>query len=350
MLRPFPAPDTVQRMAHGAFWTSVTVLALIHCGSALAASQKFIVPERQVTELAPVFGTVEGVRILPARARIAGTVQKLDVKEGDFVGSGEELAIVADSTLLSRQAALAAAIKGAEAQRLEAQQNFTRVQRLIGVGAVSQSAFDQARSALHVAESTLASDIAQHETIARQIAQGAVLAPHAGLVIHTPVSAGSVMMPGDIVAEIAEAPFRIRLAVPERYTRFVKKGALIRVDGSELGIDHTMFGRIDEIKPAISDGRVIAYASVPDLPDRFVGIKVAVLLPAQKHRAIVIPASYILTLSGSDYVLMQEKTGAVIDVPVQRGAARPSPQMPNGIEILSGLRRGDVLVEPKAEE
>jgi len=87
---------------------------------------------------------------------------------------------------------------------------------------------------------------------------------------------------------------------------------------------------------------------VPDLPDRFVGIKVQAWLPAQEHSAIVIPAPYIVTLSGSDYALVREPNGEVINVPVQRGAARPSPDMPDGVEILSGLHQGDILVEPKA--
>ena len=36
----------------------------------------------------------------------------------------------------------------------------------------------------------------------------------------------------------------------------------------------------------------------------------------------------------------------MIDVPVQRGQPHPTPDMPDGIEILSGLRAGDVLVGP----
>jgi hypothetical protein len=36
----------------------------------------------------------------------------------------------------------------------------------------------------------------------------------------------------------------------------------------------------------------------------------------------------------------------VIDVPVQRGRALPRPDMPDALEILSGLKAGDVLVRP----
>ena len=40
------------------------------------------------------------------------------------------------------------------------------------------------------------------------------------------------------------------------------------------------------------------------------------------------------------------KGDEVIDVPVQRGRELPRPDMPDALEILSGLNNGDVLVRP----
>ncbi len=305
------------------------------------------VHSQTITELAPVFGTVEGVRTLPARARIAGTVAQIDVHDGDQVAAGQIIATIADSTLVTQLTTLDAEVKGARAKLAEAQLNFSRTQRLVGQGAVSRASFDQARSALGVAQSALAAALSQRNTIAKQIDQGAVRAPHGGLVLHTPIAAGSVVMPGDVVAQLAQAPFRVRLAVPERYSRFVHPGVLIRVNGAELGVARTLFGTINDIKPAITDGRLIAYATVPGLPSHFVGVRVEVSLPAQTHQAIVIPKNFVLTLSGSDYAELRQASGGVIDVPIQRGAARPTPAMPNGVEILSGLHNDDVLVLPK---
>jgi RND family efflux transporter MFP subunit len=329
------------------------IMALtIPVGGALAAPVPttptlFTVKSQNVTELAPVFGTIEGVRTLPARARISGTVAQIDVHDGDQVTAGQTIATIADSTLVTQLTTLDAEVKGARAKLAEAQLNFTRTQRLVGQGAVSRASFDQARSALGVAQSALAAALSQRNTIAKQIDQGAVRAPHGGLVLHTPIAAGSVVMPGDVVAQLAQAPFRVRLAVPERYSRFVHPGALIRVNGAELGVARTLFGTINDIKPAITDGRLIAYATVPGLPNHFVGERVEVSLPAQTHQAIIIPRNFVLTLAGSDYIKLREANGTVIDVPIQRGSARPTQAMPTGIEILAGLHNNDVLVLPK---
>ena len=62
-----------------------------------------------------------------------------------------------------------------------------------------------------------------------------MLAPAAGRVLKVPVTVGSVVLPGDPVATIAEQNFVLRLRVPERHARFLKAGDTVRIDGDELG-------------------------------------------------------------------------------------------------------------------
>ena len=58
------------------------------------------------------------------------------------------------------------------------------------------------------------------------------------------------------------------------------------------------------------------------------------------------PGSFIVTRFGIDYARVRTDANAVIDVPVQRGRQRPRPEMPDALEIFSGLKAGDVLVRP----
>jgi hypothetical protein len=74
---------------------------------------------------------------------------------------------------------------------------------------------------------------------------------------------------------------------------------------------------------------------------------VRVLIPAGEREAIVIPARYIETRYGVDYVRLVRAGDAVIDAPVQRGGALPTEASPDGVEILSGLAPGDVIVLPE---
>ncbi|OIQ68673.1 hypothetical protein GALL_497310 [mine drainage metagenome] len=172
-----------------------------------------------------------------------------------------------------------------------------------------------------------------------------MLAPAGGRVLKKLVAVGSVVLPGDPIAMIAEQDFKLRLRVPERHARFLKAGDKIRVDGAEFGDQTPKSGVIDLVYPQIEDGRVIADATVPGLGEYFVGDRLRVWISGGSRTAFVIPSNYVTTRFGIDYVKIRQ-ADRTIDVPVQRGRDLPSPEFPNGLEILSGIRPGDQLVQP----
>jgi multidrug efflux pump subunit AcrA (membrane-fusion protein) len=181
--------------------------------------------------------------------------------------------------------------------------------------------------------------------IQQQLNEGQVLAPAGGRVLKKLVAVGSVVLPGDPVAMIAQQNFKLRLRVPERHARFLKAGDKIRVDGAEFGEQISKTGVIDLVYPQIEDGRVIADASVENLGEYFVGDRLRVWISGGERTAFVIPSSYVTTRFGIDHVQLRQGD-RTIDAPVQRGRDLPSPELPNGLEILSGIRAGDQLVQP----
>jgi hypothetical protein len=155
-----------------------------------------------------------------------------------------------------------------------------------------------------------------------------------------------VILPGEVVATIAEQNFVLRLRVPERHARFLKAGDTVRIDGEELGASGAQFGTIRLVYPQIEDGRVIADAAVANLGDYFVGERIRVWVSGGERGSIIVPGSYIITRFGIDYAHVRKDAETVIDVPLQRGRELPRPDMPDALEILSGLKAGDVLVKP----
>ena len=137
----------------------------------------------------------------------------------------------------------------------------------------------------------------------------------------------------------------LRLRVPERHARFLKAGDPVRIDGEELGASKATFGAIKLVYPQIEDGRVVADAQVGGLGDYFVGERIRVWVSSGERDTVVVPASFIVTRFGIDYGRVR-KGNDIIDVPVQRGRDLPRPDMPDALEILSGLKSGDVLVKP----
>ncbi|MDI1346720.1 MAG: efflux RND transporter periplasmic adaptor subunit [Pseudolabrys sp.] len=310
------------------------------------AVETFTVAPKQVADEKAVFATVESSNVIPARARIGGTVAQLAVKEGDRVTQGQVVGIVGDEKLVLQMKSLDAQIAGLEAQLAQSQADLTRAEDLFAKGTIPKIRLDEARTASNVATNAHRARIAERSVIEQQLTEGQVLAPAAGRVLKVPVTAGTVILPGESVAIIAEQHFVLRLRVPERHAQFLKAGDPVRINGEEFGKSGAQFGTIQLVYPQIEEGRVIADAAVAGLGDYFVGERIRVWVSAGERSSIIVPAAFISTRFGIDYARVGKDAQTAIDVPVQRGRDQPRPDMPDALEILSGLKAGDILVKP----
>ena len=288
-----------------------------------------------------VFATVESPNVVPARARIGGTVATLSVRQGDAVTPGQVIAVVGDDKLLLQINSLDAQIAGLQSQLAQAQTDLQRAETLFRQGVGPRTTMDQARTAVEVATAALRARTAERAVALQNLQEGQVLAPVAGRIITVPITRGTVVLNGDTVATVGEQPFMLRLRIPERHAMSLKVGDPVRVDAAQLGTGEGTIGRISLIYPRIEEGRVVADAQVADLGNYFVGDRVRVWIEAGKRQGYVVPPAFVHTRFGIDYVRLHRTDGGAVDVPVQRGEPRPE-----GLEILSGVRAGDVLVQP----
>ena len=321
------------------------VLVVAALNASAAVGETLTVALRPVADEKAVFATVESISVVPARGRIGGTVVQLNVREGDPVTSGQAIATIGDDKLALQMKSLDAQIDALQAQASQAQIDFTRIEGLVERGTLPRIRLDEARTALNVADNGLRAKTAERAVVQQQFNEGQVLAPAGGRVLKKLVAVGSVVLPGDAVAMIAQQDFKLRLRVPERHARFLKAGDTIRVDGAEFGDQSSKSGVIDLVYPQIEDGRVIADAIVENLGEYFVGDRLRVWVPSGERMAFVIPSNYVNTRFGIDYVGIRQDD-RTISAPVQRGRNLVSPDLPNGLEILSGIRPGDRLVQP----
>lgn len=323
----------------------LVALAAATLQASLATAETLTVARHVVTDEKAVFATVESISVVPARGRIGGTVVQLHVKEGDRVTAGQAIATIGDEKLGLQMKSLDAQIEALQAQANQAQIDFTRIEGLVERGTLPRVKLDEARTALNVAENGLRAKTAERAVINEQLNQGQVLAPTEGRVLKRLITIGSVVLPGDPIVTVAQQNFKLRLRVPERHARRLKAGDKVRVDGAELGGEAAKWGVVDLVYPLIEEGRVIADATVEGLGEYFVGDRLRVWISGGARPAFIVPAGYVTTRFGIDYVRLQ-KGGGVIDVPVQRGPELPTPALPDGLEILSGIRAGDQLVRP----
>lgn len=318
---------------------AVLVAALAAAAPALAA-ETFVLSQQTVLEWKAVYGRVEARDLVPARARIGGTVVELLVSEGDEVEAGARIAVVRDDKIEFQIAAIDAQLRALEAQLVRAQAELDRGRSLVERGVITAQRLEQLVADVDVTRNQIAATQAQRSVIVQQGEEGEVLAPASGRILTVPMTKGAVIMPGEPVATIGGGGFFLRLAVPERHSSDLEEGARIRI--TTAGAEKE--GRLAKIYPRIENGRVIADVEVDRLDDAFVDARVLVEVPVGMRRALLVPETALVTRSGLDFVRVMaggrevERVVVPGETVMRDGAAY--------VEILTGLADGETVIVP----
>jgi RND family efflux transporter MFP subunit len=323
----------------------VALAACLLCCAQARAAADFVVQTTPAADEKAVFATVESTETVPARVRTAGTIAALAVRRGDEVRQGQLIATVGDPKLVLQEAGLRDEIAALHAQLAQTKADLQRSETLVLTGATPRMLRDQLRTQVQVQQNTIQARMAQLQVVAQQMTEGQVLAPTSGRVLDLPYTEGTVVTAGESVASIAVSGYVLRLRVPEEHARFIKPGDQIRVDDAALPGGGSATSRIALVYPQIKDGRVVAEAQVAGLGAYFVGQRVLVWVAGGVRPRVVVPANLLVTRFGLDYARLVAP-GGIVEVPVQRGQPANLPNMPDGIEILSGLCAGDRLAPP----
>lgn len=330
-------------------WTGMTLALVV---ATLLASQagaaEFTVKPIERPDYKAVFGRVESRDLVPARARLGGTILSLSVEEGSAVKAGDVVAVVVDDKLALQLGALDARLKALDAELRNANADLERAQKLLESGVVPRKQVEGFQTRADVLTNQRAAAEAERSVLAQQRSEGEVIAPAPGRVLSVPVTEGSVVMAGETIARIAGGGYFLRLSLPERHAGQVKTGDEVLVGRrgmTDIG-DKTPAGRGKVIKvyPEIDGGRVLADVEVEGLGDFFVGERTRVWIPVARRQVLAVPEQALVTRSGVDYVRVALPAGEA-EVPVIAGEGFEENGQPF-VEILTGLRDGDTVVLP----
>ena len=341
----------------GTWAAALAALSLLGCrGESTVAKKQPSAPPliahtvevRQVDDLKAVIATVRSKKVVDARVRTPGTVVSLRIAEGAHVEAGQILGVVADPKIALRLRASDAQIAGLQSRVATTKAELDRVTDLQKKGIAPQSRLDQAKTAYDLVTNELVAARSERAVIEKQAEEGQVLAPSAGRILRVPVTEGSVVLAGESIATIAANEYLLRLEVPERHARSMRKGDTIKVGERGLDPDQqaVLDGRIVQVYPEIQSGRVVADAEVDGLGDFFVGERILAWISGGKRNAIVVPRELIFKRFGLDYARVAGKDGATTEVVVQLGQAQSPDAASQHVEVLAGLRPGDRLVRP----
>ena len=329
--------------------SSVTLAAMLAAFAPVPAhaseftARTVIIPERKA-----VFGQVQSRTVVPARARIGGTIREVTVSEGSEVKEGQVVATVVDEKIALELGAAEARIREVRSQLDNAGTEFERAEQLLLRGIAPQGRVDQAKTQFEVSANQLAAAEAGKAVLEQQAREGAIAAPATGRVLTMPITPGSVVMPGEEIARIATGQYYLRLSLPERHAAEIAEGATVLLGQRGLGrgteAESQREGRIAKVYPEIAEGRVIADVEVDGLGGYFVNERTVVWIPVGTRSAVAVPPKAVVTRHGVDYVTVTTAEGKT-DVAVILGETFVNVEGLR-VEILTGLRDGDKVVIP----
>ena len=282
-------------------------------------------------DVAAEIATVDQAQVL---ARIPGILTSLSVREGDLVRKGQVIGRIVDSQLGYQSGAYGAQAAAAQAQAAQAAAELERVRFLNQNGVYAKARLEQAQAAASAAQAQVRAAQAQQAAVGAVAGQGALVAPADGRVLRADVPAGAPVAPGMPIAVITAGPTIVRLTMPESLAGKVRPGAQVMADGRT--------GRVVKVYPAITAGQVMADVDMPGIDNSTIGRRVAAKVETGARKALLVPANYVTSRYGIDYVTVLAKDGSAAQVPVQTA---PSPES-GKVELLSGVAAGDTLIAP----
>jgi RND family efflux transporter MFP subunit len=288
------------------------------------------VAPRDLARSVVVTGSVEPVRTIGVNALLAGTVLTVHVQEGDRVRQGQLLA-----ELDARETG--AQFERAQAVLANAQTIFERNQQLIANKIITDTEFEQSRSAYEVAKSDA-------EVWRTRLAFTRITAPSAGVVTAKMVEAGSAVSPNQRVFDLADVSLLVvRVQVSELDVVHVRPGAAVAVafdayPGTEV------VGRVRRVFPsADAQSRLVPVevalgAAPPGVLVRPGYLARVAFALDRRSGALAVPAAAVGVGDDGAYVFVVE-ADSVVRRDVGLGLTADG-----WVEVARGLRQGDLVV------
>jgi RND family efflux transporter MFP subunit len=314
-------------------------------------------------------GTIRSRTEVQLAARIVGRILTFTVRAGDRIKAGDTPVTLDDAELrmalnqakervAGAQAGLSAAAERAVQARSAlglATVEVERYRTLAAQKAVALQALDAAEDAYRQAVSRMAQAeqghvAAQADARAAMEAQrqsetvvgyASIVCPMDGVVSERLADPGDLATPGNTLLRIFD-PTRLLLEAP------IREGLVARVKvGDKLPITLDALGRtleaeVREIVPSVDAGSrtFLAKLCLPPAEDVMPGMFGTVSLSLGERQALLVPEAALARAGQLEYVNVAEggRTTRVL--------VRTSPAAPGRVEVLAGLKAGDVVVLP----
>ena len=271
----------------------------------LARSDVVLAQTRTLAQGLPISGALKAADSAVVKARVAGELQGLAVREGDSVQAGQVLARIAPTEVQARLQQAVEQAGAAQAQIDIAQRQFANNQALVDQGFISQTALDTSRATLTAAQSTHRAALAA-AAVARQTVADAVLrAPISGVVSQRLAQPGERVAVDTRVLEIVDIrrmELEASVSAADAVALRVGQTAQLHIEGSAS--DAQIAATVARINPSTQAGSrsVLVYLAVAPAPGLRQGLFAEGTLGTAQVATLAVPVSALRTDKPLPYV------------------------------------------------
>jgi RND family efflux transporter MFP subunit len=296
-------------------------------------------------------------------AKIIGRIVSLHVEEGDRVGEGDLIAVLDSDSLQAVVNQARASLAEARARLKDARREKGRQEHLLKEGVASQAHYDQAATALEVAEAVVRTAQARLNTVEAELAYTRISAPLKGVVIERNAEVGEMVAPGGFTSQQSTGAL-VRIADLESLE--------VEADINESYIARLAIGQpatiqVDAVPGQMYEGHLRQIVPTADRQKAVVEVKVAIdtlderLVPdmsctvtfleeksgeedVESLPVVMIPAAAVQRDEGKTYVfrLAGER--------LERLAVSLGAEQGDLVVVASGLLGGETIVRGGVED
>jgi membrane fusion protein, multidrug efflux system len=308
----------------------------------LAATDVVQVRQRELAQGLLISGALKAVNSAVVKARVAGELQDLAVREGDRVQAGQVIAKVDPTEYIAR---LKQAKEQADASRTQieiAQRQFDNNKALVDQGFISKTALDTSSSTLVGSQATYKAAMAAVDVAQKSLDDTVLRSPISGLVSQR------LAQPGERVAidarvvevlDLSSIELEATLSATESVSVQVGQRAALQIEGSAQPV----MARVVRISPSTQSGSrsVLAYLRLEKTTGLRQGLFAQGTLGTGRATGLVIPLNAVRTDKPAPYAQVVDNN-QVVHTPVEivaRGEINGEP-----MAMIKGLSENAVVV------
>ena len=265
-----------------------------------------------------ITGALKAVDSAIVKARIAGELQGLSVREGDTVKAGQVIARIEPTEFLARVKQAQQQAESAKGQLDIAKRSFENNRSLVDQGFISKTALDTSAASLASAQANYNAAQAGAEVATKTLEDAVLRAPISGQIAQRLVQPGErVGVDARIVEIVNGSKLELEAALSPADSLHVRHGqvAQLQIDGS----DQPIRARVVRINPTATAGTrtVTAYLAIEASSNLRQGLFAqGQLATGNAQQVLAIPLGSVRTDKPQPYLQIL-KDGKVAHVPVE---------------------------------